>query len=238
MLAKTRSLPVPLMLLVACGGDNPAGPLPNGGADSTTVVLDASKDNTLIEDSTGALSNGAGDFLFAGTTNQPGIRRATLRFDVASSPIPTGATIDSAVLTLYMSKTVAGSATVTLHRLTANWGEADSNADGAEGDGAAAHAGDATWIHTFSDTSMWTNAGGDFVASPSASTVVQSTGFYHWRSTEALLSDIRSWLDNPAGNFGWILIGDESMPVTSKRFDSREHPEVTHRPKLTVFFTR
>lgn len=49
MLAIARSLPASLILLLACGGDNPAEPRPGDGADSTTVVLDASKDNTLIE---------------------------------------------------------------------------------------------------------------------------------------------------------------------------------------------
>jgi hypothetical protein len=52
-----------------------------------------------------------------------------------------------------------------------------------------------------------------------------------------MVSDVQGWLDNPSGNFGWIMIGDESGPLTAKRFDSRENGAVQNRPRLTVFHT-
>ena len=65
-----------------------------------TVVLEPSQDNVLIEESSGALSNGKGPALFAGRVNVTGggeIRRAVLAFDVAGS-VPAGSTILSASL--------------------------------------------------------------------------------------------------------------------------------------------
>jgi hypothetical protein len=37
-----------------------------------------------------------------------------------------------------------------------------------------------------------------------------------------MASDVQAWLDNPASNFGWILICDEARSPTSRRFNSRE----------------
>jgi hypothetical protein len=119
-------------------------------------------DNTLYEDPLGQLSNGSGQYIFVGVSNQPALRRATLRFDIAGSEIPAGSTIDSVRLTLHMSRSNAGPTTVSLHRLAAAWGEGASDASGPEGQGIGAAAGDATWIHTFFDTNQWTNPGGDF----------------------------------------------------------------------------
>ena len=66
------------------------------GASSETVnvQLAPSKDNTLYEDASGNISNGAGDYLFAGTTATAAsgaIRRGVIAFDIAGS-IPAGPT--------------------------------------------------------------------------------------------------------------------------------------------------
>ncbi len=53
--------------------------------------------------------------------------------------------------------------------------------DGNEGGGIASTIGDATWIHTSFDTSLWSSPGGDFLAIPSATVPVGSaTGVYTW----------------------------------------------------------
>jgi hypothetical protein len=67
----------------------------------------------------------------------------------------------------------------------------------------------------------------------SASQSVDATGFYSW-SGPALVADVQSWLDNPQNNFGWVLIGNESVPQTAKRFDTRENIETSFRPALSV----
>jgi hypothetical protein len=53
-----------------------------------------------------------------------------------------------------------------------------------------------------------------------------------------MVADVQSWLEDPAGNHGWILIGDESAATTVKRFDSREHPDPGVQPLLTIEFGR
>ncbi len=67
---------------------------------ATTVTLEPVKDNTLIESSSGSVSNGAGTNFFSGRTGQPqgsAIRRAVIAFDVSGS-IPAGSTITSVTL--------------------------------------------------------------------------------------------------------------------------------------------
>ena len=73
------------------------------------------------------MSNGAGQYFFAGRTAQAAnsIRRGLIEFDIAGN-IPTGSIVVSATLQLTMSRTIAGSQPVALHRLTADWGEGTS----------------------------------------------------------------------------------------------------------------
>jgi hypothetical protein len=120
-----------------------------------------------------------------------------------------------------MSMTPAGAETVELHKLLADWGEGTSHAPGGEGDGAPATPNDATWRHRFFDSVFWTTQGADFSANVSASQSVGVTGQYTWTSTQ-MVADVQSWLDNPASNFGWLVLGDETTAATVKRFDSRE----------------
>jgi hypothetical protein len=206
----------------------------SAGAD--VIALGSSRDNTLYESASGFLSNGAGSYLFTGSTAGSEIRRALLAFDVTGS-VPAGATINSASLDLSMSKTISGSQPVSLHRVTADWGEAGSDAGGEEGGGAVAQTGDATWLHTFRATGFWASAGGDFAPAPSATQSVGGPAPYTWGSTAAMVSDVQGWLDVPAGNFGWIVIGNESSSFTSKRFNSRENAGESSRPMLTIDFT-
>jgi len=201
-----------------------------------TVNLLAEKDNTLYEDEEGDLSNGAGDHLFTGSTNTPLIRRAVIKFDI-DGVIPADATIDSVQLTLNVSRNSDSTPEDTsLHRLNSDWGESGSNASGQEGGGASAEIGDATWQHTFYDNSFWSTPGGDFVAGVSASILVDVTGGYIWGSTAGMVADVQQWLDQPASNFGWVIIGNESRSATSKRFDSREIQN-SNAPGLEVMFT-
>lgn len=200
-----------------------------------SLTLASSKDNTLYENATGNISNGAGDYLFAGQTNQSSIRRGLLAFDLTDK-LPAGATIVSATLQLHLSKTSAGSSTVSLHRVLANWGEGSSNANSNEGGGATASPGDATWLHTLFDATLWQTAGGDFAPTASAATSVANVATYQWRSP-TLLADVQGWQANPATNFGWLLMGDESASGTAKRFDSRENPTAANRPQLTIVYT-
>ncbi len=203
------------------------------------VSLQPSKDNTLIQQADPFLqrSNGLGD-MTVGRTNQDGsgpatisIRRGLLAFDVASQ-IPAGSIITDVVLTMRDVQGLNGDPTVDLHRLLTNWGEGTSFQNG--GQGALATNGDATWLHTFFNASSpntspaWTSPGGDFTSRSSGSAVIfDDLGggqLFSWSSSTnpLMVDDVQFWLDNPASNFGWILIGDESRGQTAKRFTSRE----------------
>ena len=100
---------------------------------STTITLNPSKDNTLIENGSGALSNGAGQNIYVGRINRSSgsIRRAVLAFDVSS--MPSGATAESVSLSLNRSRSRSGGQTINVHKLTADWGEGSSASFGGSG---------------------------------------------------------------------------------------------------------
>lgn len=202
---------------------------------SQTLTLQCVRDNTLYEDILGASSNGVGANLFVGKTNSNLIRRGLVRFNLGI--IPAGATVTSATLTMYMSRTINGSQAVTVHRTLADWGEGTSNAGGNEGNGAGATPGDATWVNRFfGTTNFWNTAGGDFVAGASSTTSVSGTGSYSWTGA-GLVADVQAWVDDPSSNFGWLIKGNEATFPTAKRFDSRENSNGSRRPVLSVTYT-
>lgn len=206
-------------------------------ANTTAVVttLYPSRDNTLYEDAGGTFSNGAGHYFFAGRTGAGLIRRGLVAFDVAGA-LPPGSVIINATLTLHMSRSTSGTEPVALHRLLADWGEGTSVAAGEGGMGAAATSGDATWLHTFFDSHFWTTPGGEFTAVASASIPVADEGPYTWAGTPQLQADAQAWLDDPANNFGWLLLGNETAPTTSKRFNTRENSDPATWPQLTLVY--
>ncbi|NNJ94873.1 MAG: DNRLRE domain-containing protein [Halobacteria archaeon] len=194
--------------------------------------ITADRDNTLVEDPDGALSNGIGLHIRAGRTNQAmnSIRRGLVRFDVASA-LPANAIIDRVFLTLYQNSNNTEPADVSLHSVLADWGEAASFGGGG---GAPAEPGDATWLHTFYDHDFWVQQGGHFVPHATATATVSGNEFYTWQSTVHMVNNVRLWLKNPERNFGWLVMGDESTGGTAKRFDSREGRDSTRHPMLTI----
>jgi len=236
----TIAFTIALTLMAACGEDDPVIP-PPPTTKHFVKNMPPLKDNSMYEEAADS-SNGVGIYIFTGENANgdappPDARRALLAFAIAGN-LPAGAVIDSVRLQLHMSKTpgLAGTRVTSLHRLEADWGEGASDATGEEGFGGTAGPNDATWVYRFFNTVTWTAPGGDFVPGPSAQLPVASLGFYVWSSTE-MAADVQLWLDTPANNFGWIVIGDESTIETAKRFDSRENPTAANRPKLTVYYT-
>lgn len=202
--------------------------------EANTVTFVSSRDNTLYEDAEGDTSNGAGDNFFAGRTLLGSNRRGLVRFSVGDS-IPRGSTVSSASLTLHMSRSISGPLPVNIHRALKDWGEAGSDAPLEEGGGTTAQAGDATWLHTFFNTNLWTAPGGDFAATASVSQMVDSiVGCYTWASTAGLVADVQRWVTFPDSNFGWVVRVAAPGGGTSKRFDSKEDTIPAFRPMLTV----
>jgi hypothetical protein len=200
------------------------------------VTLSPSKDNTIYEESVN--SNALGQHIFTGNTapqGGPSKRRALLRFPVNFA---TPVTIVSVTLTLYCTKTISGASNVSLHKLNADWGEGTSDAgSSADGLGVAPSTNDATWQDRFYNVNQWTTQGGSFVQTASATTAVDAQGAaYSWTSAQ-MTADVQSWADNPATNFGWIVIGDETNVTTAKRFASRENATSSFRPVLTITYS-
>ena len=224
----------------ATGPQNDPTGQPTGGIykiipGTGVTTLTSIKDNSIYEEFV-ANSNGLGE-LYSGKNGGGKIRRALVSFDVSSTLSP-GATINSAQLTLNLTN--ASSATpnnMALYRLSESWGEGTSIGTGV---GGPATAGDTTWTQRFYSATTpvdWTVAGGTFVATSSANTVVTNVlGSFSWISG-ALAGDVQGWVDDPSTNFGWILRADETVPNMSAHvFSSRESGSGL-RPQLQLTFT-
>jgi hypothetical protein len=227
-LASLPKILLPFVIATVLGGIGPSL------AVADIININPVKDNTLYEyDPTeGDVSNALGNHFFAGETAMGELRRGVLAFDIAGN-VPAGSTILGVTLSLNMSRTgLDTSRIVELHKLLADWGEGTSVAPGEEGDGAPATINDATWRHRFFDTIFWATEGGDFSGTVSASQSVGALGVYTWSSSQ-MRADVQAWLDDPATNFGWLVLGDESEILTAKRFDTRESASP---PVLTIIY--
>jgi len=199
-----------------------------------TVVIEATQDNTLYESSSGALSNGAGDFLFTGRTTNNGLRRAVVAFKNLDA-IPPDAQIESVKLHLFVNRQNSDSSTGRLLRLTSDWGEGPTDAPMQEGGGSPAQTGSVTWNHRFFDNMTWNTPGGDFVGTASAEAPLGDFGIVTFGSNSTMVADVEGWLANPSSNFGWILIADESVQ-SARRLNSRESTP-SRSPKLEIEFS-
>jgi spore coat protein A len=203
-------------------------------ARAETVTEQAVMDTTLYEETPSA-SDGAGAYLFSGNNGDADARHGLIAFDVGAV-IPPGSTIQSAELSLYVSRTRPGASNFSLYKMTAPWGEASSNPSGNEGAGVAAAEGDATWSHRDWPNTPWATPGGDFDATVKATTLVGDAGTYYAWSDARMVDDVQSWVDDPVHNFGWVLIGDSAEAGTAKQFGSH-NGDRTVSPQLTIVFT-
>jgi len=205
-------------------------------ADSVSIL--AAHDNTIYEDKT-SNSNGSGPVMNAGKNNSAKIRRAFIRFDIASSIIPAGATIDAATLHLNVTNVPASptATTIGLYRVSRSWGEGGSSS--ATGSGAGALPGDVTWLVRFYPDSAWLSVGGDFDGTAhGAGPLNTMEGAYDIPSTPALVQDVQYWLDHPSGaNFGWMLRADEGAGVLTTVRGIATREDATSYPVLEVAYT-
>jgi PKD repeat protein len=95
-------------------------------------------------------------------------------------------------------------------------------------------AGDVTWIHREFSETLWTTSGASFAQSASATLQVANEGSYSFSSTPELVADVQGWLEDASSNFGWALVVDSPASGSAKRFNSRENPTASSRPKLTI----
>jgi hypothetical protein len=181
--------------------------LPGLQAYGAITNISPSQDSTVAEDFPDN-SSGICDSVYSGNTDNSAARRAFMRFDIAGA-LPPGSVINSVSLSMAVTR---GSnhvdSTFTLHPVNAAWIEG-TNGCGVRGGGQGEPStGGVTW-----------NTQPGFGAA-SGSTLINSTSPV-W-SSAAMASDVQGWLDNSGSNNGWVLIGDENNPTTTRRFDSSE----------------
>jgi len=187
-------------------------------ASATTTNLFPSDDCFISENEPG--SPGDTGYAFMRVWGVPDQRnRGLIRFDL--SPIPSGATIDSATLHLFLSENIGGTdKTQNVHRVTASWTESG-----------------ATWNSRDTGT-PWTTPGGDYVSTPteSASTGVLDGEWVEWD----VKTDVQAFVDGTYPNYGW-LIKDEiesASSVKGANYYSKEYTDdPTKRPYLEVTYT-
>ena len=210
-----------------------------------TITLLPSRDTTLFQEAP-SNSDGAGRSMFVGKDAQGPTRRVLIGFDIAGN-IPPGSIVTSVQLRLVLEGKAQNESMmrpIELRRLLADWGEGTTGqgmggAGTGRGFATPANGTTATWSHSFYNTVPWTNAGGDFAETASGITMVGLTPNMPavWDSTPAMVNDVQSWLDHPAGNFGWLLLGDESQPRSARRFFTREAANMASRPTVAITFT-
>lgn len=152
--------------------------------------------------------------------------RDLFKFNPVGS-IPSGATITGVRLTLSVYKVADASPfNFDLRKMTVSWSE-DT----------------ATWNARGGATNLWAAAGGlegtDFSASASASLTIGSGG-NTFSSTPELVADVQGWVDNPASNFGWMLLTtSEETQRSARRFYTREASviDTNYLPVLVVDYT-
>jgi spore coat protein A len=178
-------------------------------------------DNTVAEELPDN-SSGECDSIFSGTTDQGvgSARRALMQFDIAGN-LPPGAVVTSVTLSMTVTR---GSNHVdsdfTLHPINAAWIEGVEGCGVRGGGQGEPSTGGVTW-----------NTMPGFGAASGITLINNTTPV--WNSTPAMVADVQSWLDSPGTNYGWMLIGDENNPTTTRRFDSSEGASP---PVLTVEF--
>ena len=210
-------------------------------ATADTLTLQPIADTTLFSIGPDNNLGGAG-FFNAGTAGNGYLNRGLLAFDLTG--IPAGSQIIGVSLTMDVIREPAAdrqNSLFSLRRVFVPWGEgtqvpAELNSPGL---GSPAVAGEATWHHRFVGGAPWAIPGGrpgtDF------STVLSSTAFVYgvgdpveFEPTPEMIADLQFWVNNPAANFGWLMMTEsEDVRRTARSFASRESG---FGPTLTVEF--
>ncbi len=170
-----------------------------------------------------SLANGDSNTGNNTTLLEQGISSSVLvRFPIFVSeggPVPNGAVIDSATLSLYRS--TKGSVTYSLHRVLQDWSESS-----------------ATWRRRTANQN-WAvsgaNGAGTDYDPAEASRLVSSTAAA-WQNFD-LTANVQAMSNaSTPGNFGWRLRRIAGDASTQHRFYSSEYASTAYRPKLVVTY--
>lgn len=204
-------------------------------AHATVVSLSGKSvciDNTMYSTKT-ADNSGLGNPNRAGRNNMSNNFRLLIQYDL--STIPANATINSVSLQMTVTNVPIG-ATLTsqsLYRLTNTWSEGTGVGSGS---GGQVVPGGSSWVFTYYPTTTWNSAGGDFIATASATTTIGTVNpsTTIWTGS-GLVADVQGWVNDSTTNHGWILIGDETTSQSIRGYASAE--DGTSPPVLIVNYT-
>jgi hypothetical protein len=157
-----------------------------------------------------------------GETDLGGTYRALLKFDLSS--LPTNKIIvDKAELTIKTSDVNygGGAYNMTVHKITSPWVVYEAG-----------------WYYNSAST-FWTNIGGDYdsnTITPQSATIDLPAN-----STITIELDpavVKGWMENPAENYGLIIIGVNEITLTNNYVEiypsGADNPE--DRPKLKIWY--
>ena len=203
------------------------------------------QDNTIYSESDSSF--GAGPCLQVGSSGHfqfvpPNVRRALVLFDL--SGLPQGFKVANARLTFRVNNSQASPLPyIRVHRVLEAWGEGGSGstvvacfAFGPQRGGQPPTQSSSTWNYAYYKTAKWTLPGGSFAGQPSDSALGASSGQTVTFEGDSLLRDVVDWIAHPEKNHGWILTRGESQVGTGIQFASREDPDLSDRPTLTISF--
>ena len=167
------------------------------------------------------------------TVKSSGKRKAFIQFDQSALE----AADDGALVSATLVVTIDGSPnnwgsdgrTIDVHRLTQDWTEHgityncadDTNPSNSSTDCAA----EDEWELDGAGPNPW-------LATPSATQLI--TNGLSGELSFDVTADVQAWVDDPAQNHGWILVGNEVMAQSTKRFTSRHSGTTSQRPRLTI----
>lgn len=203
---------------------------------SVTVTLYDTKETTIFNNAAGNAANGdygagGAQVMQVGFSSSSSIyAHGLIQFDVSS--IPSNAVIDSVVLQFTKANSGSSVPTVSVYKLTQGWTEG-STTDGVAysatsgfqlGSVIALGGNDATWnVTDFSTSTAWTNVGGTYNASASATSADTNASLTTFTSS-GLAADVQSWVSGASSNYGWILKIAEPTTGSGKieRYVTRE----------------
>ena len=186
----------------------------------TTVNLEAADDNYISSYSTSTTNNYGASTTLKVTRNASSAQRGSL-FKWNVSSIPSGATVSSASLTLYVS--TAASQVYNLYNMRRSW---------VEGTGASSESGDgATWL-TYDGTNTWMTSGAANTSADRYDTNLWGAGTSSFSSTGSKtvslntdgIAVVEGWIAGTTSNYGLTMQNYSSTSVSDDlQFASSEN---------------
>jgi len=189
-----------------------------GSLGSSATIQPSNADN-YVDSKASLQSTNYGTEIYltvGGSTGSPTpIRRSIIMFDISS--LPSGITITSANLSLYIYQDSGNLAFIDVHALNQSaWTETGS-----------------TWLN-YNTTNTWASAGGDYnLTNESGISYTEvNLGWYNWSVKDSLQRFVNSGI-----NYGWLLRQRDETNVKWVRLYSREYATTSLRPKLAISYS-